>query len=64
LISRVKLAVISCLAIRNLGGDLTATAQLYSKEIENSIDNVESLLDGAYTAPAFTDNRLLGMLLL
>ena len=64
LISRVKLAVISCLMIRNLGGDLTATAQLFSKEIENSIDNVESLLDGAYTAPAFTDNRLLGLLLL
>ena len=64
LISRVKLMVISCLVVNHLGGDLTATAQLYSKEIENSIDNVESILDGAYTHPAFTDAHLLGLLLL
>ena len=64
LVSRVKLMVISCLLVKHLGGDLTSTAQLYSKEIENSIDNVESILDGAYTHPAFTDARLLGLLLL
>ena len=64
LVSRVKLAVISCLIIRTLGGDLSATAQLYSKEIENSIDNIEALLDGAYAAQAFTDQNLLGLLLL
>ena len=64
LVSRVKLAVISCLAVKALGGDLVATAQLYSKEIENSIDNLEAILDGAYSAPAFTDDRLLGLLLL
>ena len=64
LVSRVKLAVISCLSIRTLGKDLAATAQLYSKEIENSIDNTEALLDGAYAAPAFTDRNLLGLLLL
>lgn len=64
LISRVKLAVISCLLIRTLGGNLAETAQLYSKEIENSIDNVESLLDGTYCSPVLTDNRLLGLLLL
>ena len=63
LVSRVKLAVISCLLIRHLGGDLQATAQLYSKEIENDADNVDALLDGAYTAPAFTDDKLLGLLL-
>ena len=63
LISRVKLMIISCLMIRTLGGNLTETAQLYSKEIENSIDNVEAILDGAYTSPAFTDDRLLGLLL-
>ncbi len=63
LVSRVKLMVISCLVIRLLGGDLAATAQLYSKEIENSIENVESILDGAYTSPAFTDNKLIGLLL-
>jgi len=64
LISRVKLMIISCLTVRTLGGDLIPTAQLYSKEIENSIDNVEALLDGCYTHEAFTDNRILGQLLL
>jgi len=64
LVGRVKLAVVSCLLIRTIGGSLIPTAQLYSKEIENSIDNVDALLDGAYTSPAFTDDRLLGMLLL
>ena len=64
LISRVKLAVILCILIRDLGGDLTETAQLCSKEIENNTDNVDALLDAAYTCPAFTDDRLLGLLLL
>ena len=63
LVSRVKLAVISCLVIRAVGGELLRTAQLYSKEIENDIDNVETILDGAYGAPAFTDEKLLGLLL-
>lgn len=63
LVSRVKLMIVSCLVIRALGGDIAATAQLYSKEIENSIVNIEALLDAAYTSPAFTDNRLLGLLL-
>ena len=64
LVSRVKLAVISCLLIRTLGGDLLTTAQLYSKEIENSIENIEVILDGTYGAQAFTDQNLLGLLLL
>ena len=64
LVSRVKFIVISCLVIRILGGDPVSTAQLYSKEIEKSITNVESILDGAYTVSAFTDEHLLGMLLL
>ena len=63
LVSRVKLAVVSCLLVRTLGGDVLRTAQLYSKEIENSADNVETLLDGAYTHPALTDAALLGALL-
>jgi len=60
---RVKFVCISCLLVKTLGGDVFRTAQLYSKEIENSIDNVEALLDGAYAHPAFTDDKLLGMLL-
>ena len=60
---RVKFILISCLLVKALGGDIFTTAQLYSKEIENDIDNVDAILDAAYTHPAFTDSRLLGMLL-
>ncbi len=62
--SRVKFAVVSCLVVWALGGDACQTAQLYSKEIENNLDNVEALLDAAYAEPAFTDEKLLGWLLL
>ena len=60
---RVKFIVIACLLVRYLGGDIFRTAQLFSKEIENNIDNVEAILDAAYAHPAFTDDKLLGMLL-
>lgn len=60
---RVKFTVISCLVICSLGGNLIDTAQLYSKEIENSWENVEALLDGAYSHAAFTDDKLLGLLM-
>ncbi len=63
LVSRVKLAVISCLAVYYLGQDFVETAQAYSKEIENSAQNVDALLDAAYTSPAFTDANLLTLLL-
>lgn len=62
LICRVKLILSACILIKNLGGDPVATAQLWSKEIENSPENVETVLDAAYTHPAFTDIRLLGLL--
>ena len=60
---RVKFMVIACLLVQHLGGDIFRTAQLFSKEIENSIDNVEAILDAAYAHPAFTDDKILGMLL-
>lgn len=63
LYGRVKFMVISCLLLKQLGGDFLETAQLYSKEIENDGENMDALLDGAYDCPAFTDARLLGMLL-
>ena len=63
LVCRVKLAVISCVAVKILGGDFIQTAQIYSKEIENSIENVEAILDVAYEAPCFADSRLWGILL-
>ena len=61
--SRVKFMIVSCLLIRHLGGELVETAQIYSKEIENSAENLDLILDAAYTHPAFTDDKLLGMLL-
>ena len=63
LVSRVKFVVIACLLIRHLGGNFQETAQLFSKEIENDADNVDAILDAAYTHPAFTDEKLLGMIL-
>ena len=63
LVCRVKLAVVSCLVVKALGGNVVDTAQLYSKEIENDADNVDAILDAAYAQPAFTDDRLLGMIL-
>lgn len=63
LISRVKFAIVSCIMVRLLGGDLVRTAQLYSKEIENSSENVNAILDAAYAHPALTDRNLLGLLL-
>ena len=64
LVSRVKLAVISCLMVKFLGGNLIETAQIYSKEIENSIENVEAILDAAYESPIFGNVALSGLLLL
>lgn len=63
LVCRVKLTVIACLLVGALGGDVLQTAQLFSKEIENDPDNIEAILDGAYTAPALTDRNLLSLLL-
>lgn len=63
IVCRVKLIILFCLAVKILGGELIQTAQLMSKEIENNLDNVEAILDGAYTAAALTDVRLLDMLL-
>lgn len=60
---RAKFSVTACLLIGFLGGNLIETAQLFSKEIENDPDNVEAILDGAYTAPALTDVALLGLML-
>lgn len=62
LVSRVKFILISCLLVGLLGGDYLQTAQLFSKEIENDADNVDTMLDAAYACPAFTDDKLLGML--
>ena len=64
LVGRVKFAIISCIVVHLLGGDFIETAQAYSKEIENSIENVEAILDAAYDETFFADVRLFGVLLL
>ena len=64
LVGRVKFALISCIIVRLLGGDLIETAQIYSKEIENSIQNVEAILDAAYEEEIFADVYLWGQFLL
>ncbi len=63
LVCRAKFTVIACILINALGGDAVQTAQQFSKEIENDPDNMNALLDAAYTCPAFTDTALLGILL-
>lgn len=63
LVARVKMIVAACILVRDLGGNPIQTAQLYSKEIENSTENVNAILDAAYSSPAFTDVYLLGRLL-
>ena len=62
LVCRVKFVVAACVLVNDLGGDLIQTAQLFSKEIENDPDNLDTILDGAYTVPVLTDVNLLGML--
>lgn len=62
LVCRVKMILAGTLLVGHLGGDLIETAQLYSKEIDNSAENVEAILDGAYTHPALTDRALLGLM--
>ena len=63
LICRVKFILAACLMVSSIGGSVIDTAQLFSKEIENDPDNVDAILDGAYTAPALTDTQLLHLLL-
>lgn len=63
LVCRVKFAITACLLVGALGGDIIETAQLWSKEIENDPDNIDALLDSAYTSPALTDSNLLALLI-
>ncbi len=62
LVSRAKIIISSSILINHLGGDTVQTAQMFSKEIENDPDNLNAILDAAYTSPAFTDKNLLSLL--
>jgi hypothetical protein len=60
--ARVKMLLSGCALISRLTGPLGEKAQIWSKEIENSAENLDALLDGAYSEPALTDANLLGLL--
>ena len=63
LLMRGIFIIMSCLVIRDMGGDPLEMAQLYSKEIENDADNVEALYDYIQNMdPAYT-TKLLQLLL-
>ena len=59
---RVKMLLSGCALLARLPVALADNAQLWSKEIENSAQNLDTLLDGAYSEPALTDANLLGLL--
>ena len=59
---RVKMLLSGCALAARLPGSLRDNAQLWSKEIENSAQNLDTLLDSAYSEPALTDANLLGLL--
>lgn len=63
LIGRTKMIIASCLIVKAVGGNIFDTAQRYAKEIENDWENVEAILNAAYTHTAFTDAKLLGLLI-
>lgn len=63
LVSRVRFLVSACLLLRRLGGDLTSTAQLFSKEVENSAENMDTLLEAAAEDPAFATEALIELCL-
>ena len=59
---RVKMILSGCALMARLPGELRDNAQLWSKEIENSAQNLDTILDDAYSQIALTDANLLGLL--
>lgn len=63
LAGRMKMVVLGCILCASLPGDRCRVLQLYAKEIENDADNLDAILDNAYSHPALTDAKLLHLLL-
>ena len=59
---RVKMILSGIALMARLPGILRDNAQLWSKEIENSAQNLDTILDDAYSQIALTDSNLLGLL--
>ncbi len=62
LVCRVKFILVACILVKLIGGEIVDVSQLFSKEIENNPDNVEAILDSAYSEHALTDIYLLSLL--
>lgn len=62
LAARVKLIVSGCCLLARMEGEMEQNIQLCAKEIENDAENVDAILDGAFTRRALTDVNLLGLL--
>lgn len=60
--ARIKMIVAGCILCAGLPGERIGTIALYAKEIENSAENLDSILDGAWNHPALTDVHLMGLL--
>lgn len=62
LLGRVCFCVMACIVIGSVDIPIQRAAQLFSKEIENSAENLYKLLDGVYTEPALSPEGLLSLL--
>lgn len=63
LVPRVKMVLCAVVLLCAMEGDPVRNAMLYSKEIDDDSENIDTILDSVYAVPAFTDDRLLGHLL-
>ncbi|MCD7860117.1 MAG: hypothetical protein LUH51_08205 [Firmicutes bacterium] len=63
LLSRIKLSVVAAVLISALPGDFTANAVLFSREIENSAENIDLLLDLLAYSPRFSCRAVARLLL-
>lgn len=62
LAARMKLIAAGCVLLAHLPGDVGRNIQLYAKEIENDAENVDAILDGAFTQRGLTDVNLFALL--
>ena len=62
LFGRVCFCVAACVMIGSVNAPTEQAAQLFSKEIENNVENLYAFLDGTYTEPALSADNLLAVL--
>ena len=62
LFGRVCFCVAGCIMIGSVDAPTEQAAQLFSKEIENDVENLYAFLDGTYTEPALSIDNLLALL--